>query len=119
MPYSIRQSGQKSAEDLVDLYFTKSKKELKKIGGLYEYVKSPFTTKLPTISAKSLKLPKPSSQLPEDLLIYYWRKNYDQMFVSINNGLYKEPRYQGKYNSHQVEVDKSMIPIERIIFTYL
>jgi hypothetical protein len=95
-------------KEQITTYFTKTEKELKSGIGLYEYVKSPFKS-----SPKNI--PK---EVNDELFRIYWQMNFEQMFVSINNGVYKESRYQGKYNDRQVATDRSIVPLERLIFDY-
>jgi hypothetical protein len=92
----------------IEYYFDKTEKELKSASGFYEFVKNPF---------KKIQVSK-KDVIGEELFRYYWKLNFEQMFVSINNGVYKEPRYQGKFNDKQVSNDKEIILLERKIFDH-
>ena len=93
-------------------YFTKSEKDLKSQSGLYEYIKSPFNK--PALGSVNIS----NVEIGDELFRLYWQMNFEQMFVSINSGIYKEPRYQGKYNDKQVAMDRSIMPFERLIFDH-
>lgn len=97
----------------IGTYFTKSEKELKEAKGLYEFTKSPFKT-----TAKNPVKDNKKLEINDSVFRTYWQLNFEQMFDIINSGVYKEPRYQGKFNDRQVIKDPSMTILERIIFDH-
>lgn len=98
----------------IGTYFTKSENELKEAKGLYEFVKSPFKTPVKNPVKDSAK----KLEINDTIFRTYWQLNFEQMFDIIHSGVYKEPRYQGKFNDRQVIRDSSMTLLERMIFDH-